>query len=273
MRGNHAYGRVSGRRGENFSRPGRRTAAFPDREHRSDEGAHHVVAERIRYHAANGYPVHVPLPLQAPQRPHGRRSLPPPTKRGKVMLAEQQQSRLIHSAKIQRPRIPECVMPPQRVRTRRVIADPIGIPPPKRRKPRVKSVGRELNSTHPKVRRQRPREPPQRHVSVHSPSISRQVSMRHLPPRMHPRISPPSHSKPHSFRQPQHMPERLRQHALDSPPPRLSRPPREPAPVIRHANPDPHKSPTDHVKPPNTTAAHRSCHRPPRAASVSSLSR
>jgi hypothetical protein len=70
--------------------------------------------------------------------------------------------------------------------------------------------------------------------------------MRDLPPRMHSSVSPPSHSKPHSFRQPQHMPQRLRQHTLDSPPPRLRRPPRKPAPVIRQTNPDPNKRPTNH---------------------------
>ena len=71
--------------------------------------------------------------------------------------------------------------------------------------------------------------------------------MRNLPTRMHPRISPPSHSKPHGLRQPQHMPQRLRQHALDGPPPRLRRPPREPRPVIGEINPDPHERVTNHA--------------------------
>jgi hypothetical protein len=63
--------------------------------------------------------------------------------------------------------------------------------------------------------------------------------MSYLPPRVDPRISPPGHSKPHGVRQPQHMPERLRQHPFDGPPPRLRRPPRELSPVIGEINPDP----------------------------------
>jgi hypothetical protein len=80
-----------------------------------------------------------------------------------------------------------------------------------------------------------------------SPDVNRQIGMRHLPARMHPRISPPSHSKPHSLRQPQDMPKRLRQHAFNSPPPRLHRPPREQGPVIGEIDPDPQESVTNHV--------------------------
>src|ERR1700760_251184 len=79
------------------------------------------------------------------------------------------------------------------------------------------------------------------------PSFDRQVSMRHLPPGVHPRVSPPSHGEPHSLRQPQHMAQRHRQLALDSPPPRLRRPPGGPASVIGKINPDPNERVPTHA--------------------------
>ena len=247
MRGNDPHGRVPHRRGEHLRGPGRRAAALADRKQRANERTHHVVAERVRDHAANRHTVGVARPLQAAQRPHGRRPLPLAAERGEVMLPEQQRRRLIHGGKVQVPRIPERVMPPQRIRPRRVIADPVRVPPPERREPRVKPVGRHADGAHPEVRRQRPRQPPQRRVRVRGPGIRGQVSVRHLAARVHTGISPPGHGKAHGGRQPQHVPERLRQHALDGPPPGLRRPPREPGPVIGEINPDPHERVTNHA--------------------------
>jgi hypothetical protein len=90
VRWNHAHGRVTDRRGKHFHGPGHETATLAYREQPADKRTHHVVTERVRDHEANGHPIRIPLPLQPPQRPHSRRSLPPTAKSSKVMLPKQQ---------------------------------------------------------------------------------------------------------------------------------------------------------------------------------------
>jgi len=239
VRRHDAHRRVPDCGGENLRGPGRRAAALTDREQRADECADHVVAEGVGDHPADGHPVRAALPVEAAQRAHGGRALPLAAERGEVVLAGQRLGGLVHRGEVERARIPQGVVPPQRIRTARIVAYPVGVPPPQSGEPRVESVRRRRYRTHPHVRRQRPGQPAQCRVAVRLPGLRRHVSVRHLPPCVHAGVGPPGHGEPRRLGQPEHVAQRLSEHSLDGPASRLRRPPGEPATVIGEIDPYP----------------------------------
>jgi hypothetical protein len=190
------------------------------------------VAERVGHHDAYRHPVGVALPVKAAERANRRRPLPAAAEGGEVMLAEQQRRGRVHGRQVERARVPERVVPAQRISVGRVIADPIGVPPPERREAGVKPLGRQPDRPHPDVRRQRPGQPAQRSATVLLPNPIRQVRVRHLPAGVHPGVSPPGDGQPHRFRQAQHVPEDAGELALHGPLRGLCRPAGEIRPVV-----------------------------------------
>ena len=105
---------------------------------------------------ATGQPGRGPRPLQAQQLAHGARALAPPAERGEVVLAEADPGRLVHRRHVDRPRVPERVVPAQRIGRGRVVADPVGVAPPERGEPGVEPVRGGADRPHPDVGRQQP---------------------------------------------------------------------------------------------------------------------
>ena len=232
MRGDDPHGRVADGGREHLRRPGRRATALTHREQRADQGADHVVTERVGHHDADRHPVGVALPVEAAQRADRRRPLPTSAEGREVMLAEQQRRGLVHRRQVERARVPECVVPAQRVGVGRVVADPVGVPPPQRGKAGVEPLGGGPDRVHPDVRRQRPRQPPQRGRAVLFPDRRRQVRVGHLPTGVHPAVGPARDGQPDPFRQPQHVPENPGELFLHGPLPGLRRPAGEVRPVV-----------------------------------------
>jgi hypothetical protein len=232
VRRDHPHGRVADGRREHLRRPGRRTAALAHREHRADQGAHHVVAERVGDHHPDRHPGCVALPVKAAQRADGRGPFPPTAEGGEVMLAEQQRRGLVHGRQVERARVPERVVPAQRVRVGRVIADPVGVPAPERGEAGVEARRRGGDRAHPDVRRQRPGQPPQHRRAVFFPGRRGQVGVGHLPAGVHPGVGPPGDGQSNRLGQPQHVPEDPGQLPLHGPLPGLRRPPGEVRPVV-----------------------------------------
>jgi hypothetical protein len=232
VRGDDPHGRVAYRRRQHLRRPGRRAAALADREQRADQGAHHVVAERVGHDDADCYPVLVALPVKAAQRADGGGALPAAAEGREVMLAEQQRGRLVHRRQVERPRVPERVVPAQRVGGGGLIADPVGVPPPQGREAGVEALGGGPDRVHPDVGRQRPRKPPQGGRPVLLPDRPGQVRMGHLAAGVHPGVGPPGHGQPHRLRPPQHVPQDPGQLPLHGPLPGLRRPTGEVGPVV-----------------------------------------
>jgi hypothetical protein len=232
VRGDDPHGRVADRRRQHLRRPGRRTAALADREQRADQRAHHVVAERVGHDDADRHPGRVALPVKAAQRADGRGALPAAAEGGEVMLAEQQRRGLVHGRQVERPRVPERVLPAQRVGGGRTIADPVGVPPPQGREAGVEALGGGPDRVHPDVRRQRPRQPAERGRPVLGPDRRGQVRVGHLPAGVHPGVGPSGHGEPNRLRQPQHVPEDPGQLSLHGPLSWLRRPPGEAGPVV-----------------------------------------
>jgi hypothetical protein len=232
VRGDDPHGRVAYRRREHLRRPGWRAAALTDREQRADERAHHVVAERVGHNHPDRHPLGVALPVKAAERANGRGPLPAAAEGREVSLAEQQRGGLVHRHEIERPGVPERVVPPQRIGGSRVIADSVGVTSPQSGEAGVEALGGGRDRVHPDVRRQRPRQPPQRGRPVLIPHRRRQVRMGHLPAGVHPGVGPPGDGQPHRLRQPQHVPEDPGQLPLHGPLPGLRRPPGEVSPVV-----------------------------------------
>jgi hypothetical protein len=235
------HGRIADARREHLRRPGRRTTALTDREQRAYEGAHHVVAERVGHHDADRHPVAVALPVQTAQRADRRRPLPAAAEGREVMLAEQQRCGLVDGRQIERSRVPERVMPSQRVSVGRVIADPVGVPPPEGGEAGVEPVGGGPDRAHPDVRRQRPGQPPRRRSAVLLPDLRREVRVGHLPAGVHPGVGPPGDGQPDRFRQPQHVPEDPRELTLHRPLRGLRRPPGKVRPVVGEVDSHPNQ--------------------------------
>jgi hypothetical protein len=232
VRRDHAHGRVADGRREHLRRPGRRAAALAHREQRADQGAHHVVAERVGHHHSDRHPGRVALPVEAAERPDGGGPFPPTAEGGEVMLAEQQRRGLVHGREVERARVPERVVPAQRVRLGWVIADPVGVPAPEGGKAGVKPRRRGCDRAYPYVGRQRPGQPPQYGGAMFFPGLRGQVGVGHLPARVHPGVGPPGNGQPNRLGQPQHVPEDPGQLPLHGPLPGLRRPPGKVRPVV-----------------------------------------
>ena len=232
MRRHHADGGVAHRGGEHRGRPRRRPGAVADRKQRPDQRTHHVVAERVGDDARNRDALGVALPVKAAQRAHRGRALPAPAEGGEVVLPDQRRGSGVHGGQVEPARVPEGVTPAQRVRRGEVVADPVGVPAPERGKPGVEALRRRRYPPHPDVRRQRPGEAPRHGAGPGRPRVLGQIRVRDLPPRVHPGVGPPGHGQPRRLAEPEHPPQRLREHALYRPAFRLRRPARELRPVI-----------------------------------------
>ena len=75
------------------------------------------------------------------------------------MFAQAGPGRLVHARDVDRARVPERVVPAQRIRRGRVVAHPVGVAPPQRGEPRVEPVLGAADRPHPEVGRQQPGQP------------------------------------------------------------------------------------------------------------------
>jgi hypothetical protein len=239
VRRDDPHGRVAYGRREQLRRPGRRTAALTHREQRAHQSAHHVVTERVGHDDAYRRPVLVALPVEAAQRADRGRALPAAAEGREVMLAEQQRCGLVHGRQVERAGVPERVVPAQRVSVGRVIADPVGVPPPQRGESGVEPLRCGPDRVHPDVRRQRPRQPPDRGRAVLFPGRRGQVRVGHLAAGVHPGVGSPGDGQPHRLLQAQHVSEDPGQLPLHGPLPGLRGPPGEVRPVVREVDPHP----------------------------------
>jgi hypothetical protein len=155
----HLDGGVPGQRGEHPRGPPGRLPPRTDRDQRTHQRSHHVVTERVGDHVGHGDTRFVAPPFQPPQRPHGGGPRALPAERREVMLAEQSGRRGVHGVEIQRPEMPHGPVPLQRVGPPRIVAHPVGVPPPQRREPRVETGRRGLGSEHLHIRWQHPAQP------------------------------------------------------------------------------------------------------------------
>jgi hypothetical protein len=252
------HGRVAHGRRQHLRRPRGRAAALTDRKQRAHQGAHHVVAERVGHDHAHRHRVGVALPVEAAQRADRRRPLPAAAEGREVTLAEQQRRGLVHGREVERAGVPERVVPAQRVGGGRVIADPVGVPPPQGGEAGVEPLGCRPDRVHPDIRRQRPRQPPQRGGAVLFPGLRGQVRVGHLPTGVHPGVGPPGDGQPHRLRQAQHVPDDPGQLSLHGPLPGLGRPPGEVSPVVGEIDSHPdHRVPGDRGRVREWLPAHR----------------
>jgi hypothetical protein len=217
-------------------RPGGRAAALTDREQGADERPDHVVAERIGHNAADGHAFVISLPVQPAQCSHGSRSLPAPAERREVMLTEQPGRGRVHGGEVEAARVPQRVVPAQRVGAGWLVADPVGVTPPQRGKPRVEPGWGRRHPAHPDVWRQRSGQPPQRGAGGGRPGDLGQVRMRHLAACVHSRVGAPGDGEPQLFAEPQHPLQSLREHAFYSAAARLRSPSGKACPVVGKIN-------------------------------------
>ncbi len=127
----------------------------------------------------------------------------------------------------------------QRVDPAGIVGDPVRVPPPHGREPRVEATGRLPESPDPHVPGQPPGEPLQQLLMVLGPDLPRQIDMRDLSPGMHPGIGTPRHGQLVRLPRPRHGPQRVLDLPLyGPPPPGLLGPPGELTPVVRQIKPN-----------------------------------
>ncbi len=110
---------------------------------------------------------------------------------------------LVHRDVVQPAAVAQHVVPPQRLRPERVVADPVRVAPPERGEPRVEAGRCGADVTDPDVRRQHAGEATAQGVGVTVVRRRRQVQMDHLPARVHPCVGPAGAGDP-QVRQPEH---------------------------------------------------------------------
>ncbi len=115
-------------------------------------------------------------------------------------------------------------MPAQRVCTRGVIADPVGVAPPQGRKARVEAVGRRADRRDPDGRGKQPAEPARSGRLGGSPLLSRDVCVRDLAACVDSGVRAPGDSQGRGLSEPQNAPQRLLDRLLDGCLPRLRGP-------------------------------------------------
>ena len=160
MRCRHHHRRVADPGGKHLRDPARLAPAVPHYQKRSDQGTNHIVAERVRDNAGHKDAGCYLVPVQAQQLAHCARALAPAAERREVVRAEACCGGVVHTGGVDRPWVPERVVPAQRVRRRRVVADAVGVTPPQPGKPGIEPVGCRANGPHPEVGRQQPGQAP-----------------------------------------------------------------------------------------------------------------
>jgi hypothetical protein len=208
--------------------PAGRPSPLPHGEQRADQGADHVVAERVGDHRRDRDAVIVTVPLQAVQGPDGGRTRPAAAEGGEIVLAQAGKRRLVHGGDVQPPEGPQRLVPAQRVRGGRVIADAVGVAAPQRGEARVEPVGSRAHAVHPHIRREHRGQPGQRPVFRRRPGRRGHVRVNDLAARVHPGVRAPGDRQASRPGQPQHPAERRRHHVLDGAPAGLGCPPGKP---------------------------------------------
>jgi hypothetical protein len=227
VRRDHADGRIADRGCEQRGGPAGRPSPFADGEQRADQGADHVVAERVGDHGGDRDAVIVPVPGQGAERPDGGRALTPTAEGGEIVLAQARPPGLVHGRQVEPPEVPQRLVPAQRIGGGLVVTDTVGVAPPQRGEPRVESLGREGRGAHPDIGGQQAGqagEDPARSVIGTGPGRGGDVQVDDLAAGMHPRVGATRHRQLRKRRQPQHSSERCGQHVLYGPPAGLGGP-------------------------------------------------
>src|SRR5579875_1680318 len=245
MRGRDVDRVVTDRGGQQPARPVRAVAALAHREQRPDQGADHVVAERVGDHGGHDHAVAVPGPVEPEQFPYGGRALAAAAEGREVVLADQGRRGLVHPVQADRARVPQRLVPAQRVGRRGIVAHPVPVPPPERGEPRVEPVRGGGDAARPDVGRQRPGQPPRRDARGGRPGGRGHVDVRDLPAGVHAGIGTPGHGQLRGLRQPQDPPQRRLGDLLHRAPAGLCRPPGKFRPVVSQVQPQPYERPPD----------------------------
>lgn len=241
MSGHDTDGGITDRGREHRRGPAGRPAPLADGDERANQSPHHVVAERVRHHGRDRNVVIIAMPGQGAQRPDGGRSFPAAAEGSEIVLAEAGKRRLVHGGDVERPEIPQRFVPAQWVRRGRGVADPIGVPAPQGREPRVELRGHRARGADADVAGQHPGQPGHRPASRLRPRGSRYVGVDDLPARVDSGVGPPGDRQLRRLRPPQHPAKRDGQGLLHRAPAGLSGPSGKPRPVVRKIKPEPNE--------------------------------
>ncbi len=240
MRAHDVHGGVAHARGQHLRRPLGPPVPVPHEQQRPDQRTHHVVAEGVGAHGRGDDAVLAPHQAQLLQGADRGRALPLLAVRREVVLPQQPARRLVHGVDVQRPVVPEHVVPQQRVDAAGVVGDPVGVAAPDRREAGVEAARRLGDRPDPHVPRQPPGQPLEQLSPLLLPDLPRQVHVRDLAPRVHPGVGPPGHRQLVRPCGPGHHPQRVLDLPLDGPPPPgLLGPPGELRAVVRQIQPHP----------------------------------
>ena len=113
--------------------------ALPHRDARAHEGAHHAVAEGIRFDVGDEHPVGRPLPAELLQGAHRRRPLPRLAEGRPVVEADEARRGGIHGAEIEPCGIPEGAVALEWVPWCELVGDPVFVPPRQGRESRIET--------------------------------------------------------------------------------------------------------------------------------------
>jgi hypothetical protein len=238
---------VAAATGHHLGRPGDRLPPLPDRDEAADQGAHHVVAERVGAHRPDDEPGLVTPPRQLEQGAHGGRALALLAEGGEVLQADERGRRLVHRRHVERARPRQDVAAHERVGQLAGVDDAVGVPPPDRREAGVEAPGGRAHPAYAQVGGQDAVDPAgerlQRRVRRASgrrgDGVLVHVDVRHLPPGVDSGVRPARHGHPHPG-DPQRRRQGLLERALHGAQPGLGGPPREVGAVVGTVDPQAH---------------------------------
>src|SRR5918996_3439814 len=245
VRWDHGHARIPTARSQHLCRPPHRPPAVANGEQGSDHGPDLVVAEGVGLDGCHREIALCTFPPQGPKRPDGRRIVTWPAVRREVVLADQRRGGGIHGAQVERPGVPEHRTAEQRIDAVRAVTDPVRVPPPQRREPRVEPRGYDRGVSHPQVRRQHSGQPVDQRVAGRArrppgdglPRFLWHVDVADLTAGVNPGIRAAGDRQPRRL-DPQHDAQRVLQRCLDRATAGLRGPAGEIGAVVGQVQPD-----------------------------------
>ena len=227
---------------EHVGRPPHRLPAVADRQQRTRQGPDHVVAERVGDDGPCDHAGLLPLPLEPEKFPDRARARPAPAERGEVMLAEAGRSGFVHQVNLNRPPVPERVVPAERISACLAVTYPVGVPAPECGEPRIKFGRHGADRADAHIRRENAVQPPQCGLGGCGPDLLRNIEVGHLTTGVHASVGPPSHGQRRQLRHPQDASQRGLDVLLHRTYTGLGGPAVEPRTVVREIDPEPDKA-------------------------------